>query len=148
MIGSFSGPYAFLSNFWPCRIEHDGLIYETVEAAFQAQKTLDLDQRVLFTTLGPGNAKRAGRTLLIREDWEQIKLSVMRQLLLTKFSDPSLRNMLLATGDEELVKGNSWGDVYWGVCNGVGENHLGRLLMALRSYCSLIEIARPGGTSQ
>ena len=63
-----------------------------------------------------------------------MKLQLMERLLLKKFDDnhPQLQQMLLATGEEELVEGNYWGDVYWGVCNGVGENHLGKLLMKIR----------------
>lgn len=69
----------------------------------------------------------------MREDWEAIKIDVMRYCLQEKFSAGSdLAAKLIATGDCELVEGNTWGDVFWGVCRGTGENRLGRLLMERR----------------
>ena len=59
-------------------------------------------------------------------------LDVMRDLVVQKFSDPLLQSLLETTGDEELIEGNHWGDVFWGVCKGVGENHLGKILMKVR----------------
>jgi predicted NAD-dependent protein-ADP-ribosyltransferase YbiA (DUF1768 family) len=61
----------------------------------------------------------------------------MRQVLVRKFSHPELRAALLSTGDALLVEGNHWGDIFWGVCRGEGENWLGRLLMALRGQMVL-----------
>lgn len=49
-----------------------------------------------------------------------------------KMSEPKLRSQLLSTGTAELVEGNWWNDRYWGVCNGRGENHLGKILMRIR----------------
>ena len=72
--------------------------------------------------------------MLLRNDWERIKLHVMGDVLMAKFSDPELRGKLLATDQSPLYEGNNWGDRYWGVVNGEGENHLGRLLMAVRLY--------------
>jgi predicted NAD-dependent protein-ADP-ribosyltransferase YbiA (DUF1768 family) len=46
--------------------------------------------------------------------------------------NPELYNQLKDTGTEEIVEGNWWYDKYWGVCNGEGENHLGKLLMWIR----------------
>lgn len=134
MIDTFDGKYQFLSNFYDSPILYfDGLTYPTVEHCFQAQKTLDLSARydiVLLDT--PGKAKRAGRQVALRSDWEDIKLSIMERCLRLKFSDPELAQMLLDTGDEELVEGNWWHDTYWGVCQGEGENNLGKLLMKIR----------------
>jgi hypothetical protein len=79
----------------------------------------------------PGEAKRRGRRATIRPDWEEVKLDVMEDLLRQKFV--GLARALVMTGDEELVEGNTWGDRFWGVCQGAGENHLGRLLMKIRS---------------
>jgi N-glycosidase YbiA len=80
----------------------------------------------------PGKAKQMGRKLQVRDGWDGMKLQVMEALLRQKFADPVLRQKLLDTGDAHLEEGNSWGDVWYGVCNGVGENHLGKLLMAIR----------------
>lgn len=57
---------------------------------------------------------------------------MMEYLLRQKFHDPELQQRLLDTGSEELVEGNTWGDVYWGVCDGKGQNNLGKILMDLR----------------
>ena len=69
-----------------------------------------------------GQAKHAGQRLVLRPDWEQIKQAVMLNLQRQKYSYPELRTLLLATGDSELIEGNTWGDTYWGVCRGVGQN--------------------------
>jgi predicted NAD-dependent protein-ADP-ribosyltransferase YbiA (DUF1768 family) len=57
----------------------------------------------------------------------------MEDLSRQKFSHPELRQKLLDTGSCTLVEGNTWGDTFWGVCDGVGENHLGKLLMTIRA---------------
>lgn len=133
MINSFDGNFAFLSNFYPSPVVQRGVIYPTVEHAYQASKTLDLAKRaLLFTTGMPGQAKRIGQTLELRADWNEVRLGVMRKLLRQKFSEPGMRRRLLDTGSEELVEGNWWGDSYWGVYNGHGLNHLGKLLMEIR----------------
>lgn len=133
MIDSFNGKYRFLSNFYPSKVSLDGWEFPTVEHAFQAAKTLDGNKRrQIQQAAKPGDAKRLGRTVNLRADWEDAKIDVMRQLLRRKFSDPFLLSQLLTTGTEELVEGNWWRDTFWGVCNGVGENHLGKLLMEIR----------------
>jgi hypothetical protein len=81
----------------------------------------------------PGESKKLGRRCPVREDWEEIKLSVMEELVRSKFSNPKLSQKLLETNDKLLVEGNTWGDTFWGVCNGRGENHLGKILMKVRS---------------
>lgn len=137
MIDSFSGKYRFLSNFYPAKVSLDGWDFPTVEHAFQAAKTLDSNKRrQIQQAASPGDAKRLGRTVNLRADWEDVKIDVMRQLLRRKFADPFLLSQLLATGTEELIEGNWWRDTFWGVCNGVGENHLGKLLMEIRDEYS------------
>lgn len=136
MIDDFRGPYRFLSNFQSCVVYYEGLRYPTTEHAYQAAKTLDMTLRAQFASLAtPREAKRLGRTVKLREGWDSMKLGVMRELLRQKFSDlnPALRDALKATGEELLVEGNTWGDRYWGICGGVGDNHLGRILMEIRS---------------
>lgn len=133
-IDSFRGEYRFLSNFYACPIVYEGDLYPSLEHAFQAAKTVDSDERkVVRTQTTAGNAKRAGRRVAKRAEWDSIRVSVMRELLYQKFNDPQLRQRLLNTGDVELVEGNDWGDVFWGVCRGRGENWLGRLLMEVRT---------------
>lgn len=135
MIDKFDGEYAFLSNFYPSSIfdSNDGFTYPTVEHFFQAKKSLILKEREMISKADtPGKAKRMGRKVQLRSDWEDIKLLVMEDALRRKFSKARFREALLATGDEELIEGNWWGDTFWGVCKGVGENNLGKLLMKIR----------------
>lgn len=132
-ISSFDGEYRFLSNFWPCTVQCDRLTFPAVENAYQAMKSLDKAVRWQFLEISPGHAKRLGRKIEVRADWHAVRMEIMRDLLVQKFSDPVLKQMLKATGDAELIEGNSWNDVFWGVCDGKGENHLGRLLMEIRA---------------
>lgn len=134
-IGSFTKSYRFLSNFYPCSILYEGVTYESVEAAYQSAKTLIPRERHAIRLAAHASiAKRMGRRVTLRPNWDYIKLDIMLDLLRIKFSgDFLLRSALLSTGDAELVEGNWWGDVYWGVCEGMGANHLGQLLMQVRS---------------
>jgi ribA/ribD-fused uncharacterized protein len=131
-INSFRGEYNFLSNFYLRGIVYGGMAYPALENAFQAQKTTDKELRMEFMFLAPGQAKRRGRKLDIRKDWDCIRNGVMLDLLRIKFSDDELGVKLLATHPKNLVEGNTWGDEYWGVCNGSGKNMLGKLLMKVR----------------
>ena len=139
MIVEFDGDYAFLSNFYPSTIYHDGITYPTNEHFFQAMKTLDIDERkAIAAAETPGLAKRMGRNVKLRPDWEKIKVDVMRLGLILKFTDAELAEKLIATGDEELVEGNWWHDNTWGNCHCTacsrkgGRNLLGMLLMEVR----------------
>ena len=132
-IKGFSGRYRWLSNFWAAEVTLDGMAFGTVEGAYQAAKTLDVDQRRVIAGLAkPGQAKRYGRKLKVRDDWEEVKLAVMENLLRQKFAHPDLRQKLLETGDAYLEESNAWQDFFWGVCDGKGANHLGWLLMKVR----------------
>ena len=137
MINRFAGKYAFLSNFYICPVEMDERVYASVEHAYQAAKCARLDVRERFTVPGltAGQAKRLGRNVMLRPDWAIVKDTVMRCLLIQKFKWPDMRMQLLATGDEDLVEGNTWNDRYWGVCGGDGQNRLGKLLMWVRAVC-------------
>lgn len=141
-IERFTEEYRFLSNFYPSRITvvvpcwkdtNTQCYADTVEHAYQAAKTLDPEDYLhVISAPDPGSAKRRGRGIDIRPDWEDVKLGYMNEYVRAKFRIPELAEKLLATGDRELIEGNSWKDTYWGVCNGVGENHLGRILMTIR----------------
>ena len=139
MIVEFDGQYDFLSNFYPCPILYEGIVYPTNEHFFQAMKTLDIETRkAIAAAPTPGAAKRMGRHVSLPPDWEKIKVDVMRTGLMLKFTDAALAEKLLATGDEELVEGNWWHDQTWGSCfcpdhcRTPGRNLLGMLLMELR----------------
>ena len=135
VINQFTGYYSFLSNFYPCKVEYEGDIYPSVEHAYQAAKTFDKSERQkIRNAKTPGLAKKLGRHVSLRPDWEDIKVTVMLQLLRSKFSQPELKQKLLDTGDAYLQEGNYWYDAFWGVDlrTGTGKNVLGRLLMKIR----------------
>ena len=132
-IHRFRGGFAFLSNFHRHPFEWRGHRFCTAEHAFQSAKPRDERERArIREAASPAEAKRLGRRADLRCEWERIKDDVMHSVLLAKFAVPQLRDALLATGDAELVEGNTWGDVYWGVCGGRGKNQLGRTLMRIR----------------
>ena len=136
MIDKFDGKYRFLSNF----ASVPSLGGKTVEHYYQASKTLDTGEKmsvIMCTT--PGQAKRAGRRVTMREDWEEVKVRIMHNWLRVKFEPGTeLANKLLATGGQRLVEGNYWHDNAWGNCvcercrHIPGENKLGKLLMMVR----------------
>lgn len=131
----FRGDYDFLGNFYPVTVRLDGMEYLNAEAAFQAHKCISPEDRRQFTGMTANTAKRFGRRVDLRSDWEQVKLDVMRRVVRAKFEQhPDLAQRLLDTEDAELIEGNGWHDVYWGVDlrTGKGANHLGRILMDLR----------------
>lgn len=137
-IDCFDGEYAFLSNFYEAPVEKGGIVYPTNEHFFQAMKTLDNEKRKEIAAAStPGQAKRMGRNVKLRPDWEQSKYQIMKEGLTLKFfTHKDLAEKLIATGDAWLIEGNWWGDTYWGVCNGVGHNMLGNLLMEIRKQLS------------
>ncbi len=140
-IDRFDGTeYRFLSNFHPSEITYDGIVYPTVEHAYQAQKTLEPSLRKAIAALKtPGETKKAGRRVDIRDNWDNIKAGYMKELVFLKFAThPNLAVKLLNTRGKELVEGNTWGDTFFGVCDGVGANHLGRILMEVRDHLSIL----------
>jgi N-glycosidase YbiA len=140
MIDSFSGHYWFLSNFSDSIVTYEGLTYPTIEHAYQAAKVLDPEQRAMIQSAEtPANAKRLGRGVTLRADWEEQKVEIMTFLVRQKFfNNPQLAEALLATKDEELVEGNTWGDRFWGMVFNYrrkeweGRNQLGKILMQVR----------------
>ena len=131
IIDNFVGKYYFLSNFYPTSVLYEGLHFNSTEAAFQAAKCPY--RMAEFCGLGPAEAKLLGRRVHLRADWEEVKEQIMYDVCIAKFAQsPLLMRALLETGDAELIEGNTWGDTVWGVCNGVGENRLGKTLMRIR----------------
>lgn len=133
----FRGEYDFLSNFYPTRILFDGVVYYNAEAAYQAQKCLEQADKEQFAILSADEAKRLGKKVEMRPDWEDVKFSIMEQIIHEKFTqNPTLAQDLLDTGNLTLKERNSWKDLYWGVDlkTGDGENNLGKILMAVRDY--------------
>jgi ribA/ribD-fused uncharacterized protein len=134
-ITSFSGENFFLSNFYPVEITYEGITYPSVEHAYQAAKTEDDNEKIYISHLKTAaQAKKYGKRLKLRPNWNNLKWQIMVDLVTKKFSVPELKEKLLATGHVDLVEGNNFGDVVWGVCNGVGKNQLGEILMNLRWF--------------
>jgi ribA/ribD-fused uncharacterized protein len=132
-INRFTGEYGFLSNFYHAAVRLDGVTYFSVEHAFQAAKTNNASERNRIRNAStPGAAKKLGRKVKLRPDWESVKINIMRDLLQQKFAVDPLKSRLLATNNEELTEGNTWNDQFWGVCDGEGENWLGVILMSIR----------------
>ena len=133
-INQFRGEYSFLSNFYFAPFEFEEVFYSTAEHAFQSYKTHDEhERRLIRKAKTPGEARRLGKTVNLRPEWEDIKLGLMKRIVFAKFGQSQrLKRKLIETEDAELIEGNSWHDTFWGVCNGVGENHLGKILMEVR----------------
>jgi ribA/ribD-fused uncharacterized protein len=149
VIAGFEGDAFFMSNFFDSPIvADDGILYPTVEHAFQAQKTLSPElRRWIAGRPSPGLAKRAGwnlpATSPLRADWNEVRLPVMRSLLKVKFAPFSdLAWRLVETYPAHLVEANNWHDNYWGdcrcgrrdSCRAEGVNQLGKDLVAWRDY--------------
>lgn len=126
----FRDNYWFLSNMCEVPITYRGLTYKCVESAFQAQKCPDRSNE--FVNLNGFEAKKLGKQVKLRVNWNWDKLHIMYKLLKIKFSNPEFKEKLLKTGDIELVEDNTWGDTYWGKCKSEGKNALGELLMTIR----------------
>lgn len=130
-ITTFDNEYLFLSNFYEANVVFKGLTFKSAEAAYQSQK--DPNREIEFINLGPMEAKNLARKITIRPDWEDIKVSIMEVIVHKKFQqNKGLAKKLIHTGDAILVEGNYWQDTFWGVCENVGENNLGKILMNVR----------------
>ena len=142
VINRFVGKYYFLSNFYLCEIEWHFKLWPSVEQIFQASKTWDFIKDGYHIRNAPTcmEAKRLGRQVKLREDWEQVKDDIMYLAVYQKFyQNIDLENKLLNTGIKKLVEGNRWHDNYWGDCachrckNIKGKNQLGKILMRARA---------------
>ena len=138
-IRGFRGAYAFLSNFHPCAALYEGIKYPCAETAFQAAKCADIQERRQFELLLPREAKKFGRRIKLRADWESVKVEAMREILRAKFTNnPELRDKLQGSRQTELIEENNWHDNFWGDCvcerckSVNGQNMLGKLLMEIR----------------
>ncbi|MDR1694005.1 MAG: NADAR family protein [Lactobacillaceae bacterium] len=136
----------FLSNFYPhkkgggfyphkIKVIYNDIEFDCVENAYQAAKSLDKTIQLKIKDMTPYEAKKLSEGgYEIRPDWKDVRYDIMYDLVWQKFSrHPKLKKLLLDTKDAELQEGNDWGDVYWGVCEGKGENNLGKILMKIRN---------------
>ena len=156
IIDVFRDDNAFLSSFFLTNITVFGMEFRSAEHAYQWSKTNDPDEKhsILWSLhipswsnpdpdekevpSTPGHAKRRGKLVTKRPDWEEIKYEVMLEIVRAKFQNADLRALLVATGDSILIEGNMWHDNYWGSCTcskcgNAGMNMLGRILMQVRN---------------
>ena len=139
VIDDFRGEYRFLSNFYKSPLEYMGLVYPCAENAFQAAKCTDDESRIKYTVQNnPVRAKMMGKKEKLPDNWDELSVRVMEQILRAKFSDPGLAQKLISTGEAEIVEGNKWHDNKWGKCtcekcrNKSSLNRLGKILMKIR----------------
>lgn len=134
-IKGFFGEYRFLSNYHKCKISFRGMEFGSTEAAYQAAKCVKLEDVQKFLDIEPNASKKLGRLIQVRPDWNEVKYEVMSMILFEKFGrHRELRKLLLETENKFIEETNYWGDVYWGVCDGIGENNLGKILMRIREF--------------
>lgn len=142
VIDSFTAEHRFLSNYHETTVRWLGEDAPTAEHHFAAAKTKDDGERSrILAAPTPGAAKRLGRAVDLRQGWDYERFAAMRSIVAAKFTDPGLRDRLLATGDALLIEGTTWHDNVWGddttcgraSCREPGQNHLGRILMAERA---------------
>jgi ribA/ribD-fused uncharacterized protein len=130
----FRGEYAFLSNFYPAPVKVDDWIFPSAEHAYQAAKSPFQRDWIAIQQMTAGQAKKYGRKIKIRLDWKEKKLEIMMGIVALKFiQHPELMAKLMATGDIQIIEENTWGDRFWGVCQGKGHNYLGIILMSIRA---------------
>ena len=134
-IKGFFGDYRFLSNYHVCSVYFDGQAYGSSEAAYQAAKTEDTELRRSFICFSPSDAKKMGKTIIVRNGWNSMRYDVMSSIVFDKFyRNTDLREKLIATENKYLSEENHWGDIFWGICDGKGENNLGKILMGVREF--------------
>jgi len=139
-IVSFRNEYRFLSNFYKCSINIGKILYPSAEHAYVAHKTTDIAMRRALAKINePHEVKKLGRGIRLDKKWHNEKIFIMHDIVMAKFSqNPQLRDQLIDTGDRILVEGNTWKDQFWGESPlGVGGNHLGKILMAVRARLSV-----------
>jgi len=147
----FRGINKFLSNFYLCDVPRDGLIYPSAEHAFQAAKVLDFETKLMFSELTtPALAKKIGRKVPLRSDWNEVRIAEMYDVVMSKFNhNEDLRKKLLGTGDEIIIEGNTWHDNFWGKCfckkceHITGENNLGKILERVRAELRDVKTESP-----
>jgi len=153
-ICSFQGEYRFLSNFYVLQNSWSFLHHScpTTEHGYQLSKTLDVNERIKIANSSLKDVKKLGREVTLRPDWDEVKVSIMYKILMSKFKDPELRDKLISTEDALLIEGNTWHDNFWGfhvqsydefdeinydtkhiLCSpNCAHNQLGKLLMMVR----------------
>ena len=128
----FKDEFYFLSNMYPAEISYEDMTFTCSESLYQAFKCKSKEEMKQFCTLNGYKAKKKGRKICLRDNWDDIKIDVMRLVVSLKFNQhPELMEKLKEI-DDDIVEDNDWGDTFWGICNCEGQNNLGKILMEIR----------------
>lgn len=137
IIKEFQNEYRWLSNFSPCKIILDDVEYPSVEHAYMSAKSNDEEWKKYCSDVNntAGQVKKQSRRVKLVDNWDLIKIDVMKQCLIQKFNQEPYKTKLIETGDLHIQEGNRWNDKFWGVClkTNQGQNHLGKLIMEIRN---------------
>lgn len=128
----FKDEYAFLSNMFECCVIWKGIPFKSSETLYQMFKCKNIEDMKQFQNLNGYQAKKLGRKVDMRPDWNSVRINYMEYVLRLKFEQNLKLQTRLLEVKGPIVEDNYWKDTFWGVCNGVGENNLGKLLMKLR----------------
>ena len=127
----FFGEYRFLSNMTKVIIDCGKYKFPSVENAYQAMKYSE-EYWDVFERCSPLDSKKVSSEAILPDDWHVNKYDYMFEFNREKYKNPHFKQLLLNTGNKYLEETNWWRDTYWGVCNGIGENKLGEILMEIR----------------
>jgi N-glycosidase YbiA len=138
VIGFYPREFYCLDNFSSFKVKYDGYLYSSLEEAYQTIGFLESAPEIANEIKNSHSAHEAQKIAYLnkdkqRNDWDQVKVTIMEQLLRAKIEqNPYVKKKLLETKDymivEDSPKDNYWG---WGY-NRDGENQLGKLWMKLR----------------
>lgn len=136
MILSFNDENRWLSNFEPVEIILEGIHYPSSEHAYASAKSDSMEWKSFCATHTntAGKVKREGRKQSIVPNWDDIKVSIMKDCIQQKFAQEPYKTKLLNTGNQWIEEGNTWNDDFWGVDieTRQGLNILGHLIMEFR----------------
>jgi len=137
MIKKFRGDYKWLSNMTPCKLTYNGIEYPSSEHAYMSAKSDDMTWKSLCADKQKSGfyIKRESQKIALIDDWDNIKFSVMEEILRIKFESEPFKRLLQNTGNVEIQEGNTWNDLFWGVDleTGKGKNNLGKIIMKIRN---------------
>lgn len=128
----FRNEFYFLSNMFNCTVMYNDCTYRCAESAFQSQKCVDEEEKELFAHMDGFLAKRYGKKVSLRKDWNKVRVPIMEEVVRAKFEQHPELARKLAKIEGVIQEDNSWEDTFWGVCEGKGENNLGKILMKIR----------------
>jgi ribA/ribD-fused uncharacterized protein len=129
----FRKQYDYLGNMYIIPVCYRGIQFEASEIAYVYSKCANKEQAHQIAILGdPYEAKKLGKSVQLIENWNKRKVKIMHEIVYAKFSQNPMIASKLAALEGDIVEENTWGDTFWGVCNGTGDNYLGQILMQVR----------------